>query len=359
MGPFVLTQTAKAPPMQAMVLTAPSTLEIQEVDEPAIGGEDLLVEVGACGICGSDIHGFDGSSGRRQPPLIMGHEAAGTVVAVGDRVTSFSPGDRVTFDSTVSCGRCRFCREGQINLCDDRKVLGVACDEFRRHGAFAERVAVPERISYRLPDGLPFEQAALVEAVSIAVHAANRPPIKMGDTAVVVGTGMIGLLAVQAIRLAGCSRVVAVDLSDDRLALSKTLGVDVTLNPERDDVVAEIQALTDGRGADIALEVVGATPTVNTAIDAVRKGGSVVLVGNLAPRVELPLQKVVTREVSLYGSCASNGEYPVCLDLMASGQIRVEPLITAMIPLVDGPDWFHRLHDGEPGAMKVLIKPNG
>ncbi len=345
--------------MKAMLLTEYKQLEVTDMPEPEIGSRDVLVEVRACGICGSDIHGYDGSSGRRIPPLVMGHEAAGVVAKKGSDVDGFEVGDRVTFDSTVSCGHCKFCRAGNINLCDNRKVLGVSCGEYRQHGAFAQYVAVPQNILYKIPEGLAFEHAAMIEAVSIAVHAANRAPVKLGDTAVIVGSGMIGLLVVQAIRLAGCSQVIAVDLDEDRLKLARELGADVTLNPQTDDVIAQIQALTDGQGADIAIEVVGASVTIQTAIDATRKGGSITLVGNLAPKVEVPLQAIVTRELTLYGSCASNGEYPACIDLLERGDIKVEPLITAKASLEEGPDYFARLYKGEPGAMKVIIQPNG
>ncbi|MBX3423738.1 MAG: galactitol-1-phosphate 5-dehydrogenase [Pirellulaceae bacterium] len=344
--------------MKAMLLTDYQKLEIVDMPTPDIGPEDMLVRVQACGICGSDIHGWDGSSGRRRPPLIMGHEAAGIVAAVGSRVTEYREGDRVTFDSTVSCGRCHYCRRGSINLCQQRQVLGVACDEFRRHGAFAELVAVPQNICYRLPDDLPFEHAALIEAVSIAVHAANRTPVKLGDSAVVVGCGMIGLLVVQAIRLAGCSQVMAVDLDDTKLSLAKRFGASHCMNPQQSDVIQQILSHTHGRGADVALEVVGASSTVGTAIDCTRRGGAITLVGNISPQVELPLQKVVTRELSLYGSCASNGEIPQCIDLLSRGLIQVQPLITALAKLSDGPDWFARLYAGLPGAMKVVLQPN-
>jgi len=345
--------------MKAMLLSEYKKLEVVDMPLPEVGPEDLLVEVQACGICGSDIHGWDGSSGRRIPPLVMGHEAAGIVSQVGQAVQGFQVGDRVTFDSTVSCGKCSACRKGSINLCENRQVLGVSCQEFRRNGAFAQFVVVPQNISYKLPADLPFEHAALIEAVSIAVHAANRTPVKLGDTAVVVGSGMIGLLVVQAIRLAGCARVIAVDLEDSKLQLAQELGADVGLNPKHCDVVAEVKRLTGGHGADVTLEVVGATPTVKMAIECTRKGGSITLVGNLAPQVEFPLQAVVTRELSVYGSCASNGEYPECIEYLRRGDIRVDPLITAKAPLDEGPNWFARLYAGEPGAMKVVLQPNG
>ena len=288
----------------------------------------------------------------------MGHEAAGIVAAVGPQVTRFRQGDPVTFDSTVSCGNCYYCRRGGINLCENRQVLGVACNEFRRHGAFAEYVVVPEQICYPLPPNLPFEHAALIEAVSIAVHAVGRTAIESDDTAVVVGSGMIGLLVIQALRIAGCARVIAVDLDEGKLDLARQFGAQACLNPNRQAVRDLVLEMTSGRGADLAVEVVGASPTVNMAIDCVRRGGAVTLVGNLAPQVELPLQKVVTRELSLFGSCASNGEIPRCIELLHQGAIQVQPLITALARLEDGPAWFARLYAGEPGAMKVVLQPD-
>lgn len=344
--------------MKAMLLSAYKQLELTEMPRPEIGPRDVLVSVQACGICGSDIHGYDGSTGRRVPPLIMGHEAAGVIEEVGDAVRRFQPGQRVTFDSTISCGYCDYCRRGEINLCDNRRVLGVSCGEYRQHGAFAQYVVVPENIVYELPDGLPFEHAAMIEAVSIAVHAANRTPVALGQSCVVVGTGMIGLLVVQAMKKAGCGRIVAVDLDPGKLQLAGELGADALINAAEEDVPARVRELTGGQGADVAVEVVGATATVQTAIHSLRKGGHLTLVGNLSPNIEVPLQSIVTRELTLYGSCASRGEYPQCIDLMNRGEIQVEPLISLRAPLEQGPALFERLYAGEPGLMKVILQPN-
>src|ERR1035438_9008435 len=184
--------------MNALLLKDYMNLDLVQMPVPEAGPEDVLVRVRACGICGSDVHGFDGSTGRRIPPLVMGIEAGGMVEQVGAAVTDLGVGERVTFDSTIYCGRCFFCLAGEVNLCDDRQVLGVSPGTYRRHGAFAELVSVPRRIVYRLPDSIGFEQAALIEAVSVAVHAVGLIPVQEGETAVVVGSGMIGLLAVQA-----------------------------------------------------------------------------------------------------------------------------------------------------------------
>ena len=343
--------------MQAMLLKQYMNLELVEMPEPTIGPDDVLVRVRACGICGSDVHGLDGSTGRRLPPLVMGHEAAGEVVEFGANVTDLKAGDRVTFDSTVYCGRCFFCSRGDINLCDNREVLGVSPGPYRRHGAFAEYVSVPRRIMYRLPDNLSYEQAALIEAVSVGVHAVNLTPITLGDTAVVVGSGMIGLLTIQAVKHAGAARVIAVDTDDDRLRRSLELGATDTVNPKSTDAAEAIRALTDGQGAAVALECVGATEPIQTAIAGVRKGGTVTLVGNISPEIKLPLQSVVSRQIRLQGSCASNGEYPASIELMSRGAIKVDSMISAVAPLAEGPSWFDRLYRHEPGLMKVILQP--
>jgi L-iditol 2-dehydrogenase len=343
--------------MKALLLTAYRRLELVDMPEPEIGPDDLLVPVQACGICGSDIHGYDGSTGRRIPPLVMGHEAAGVVAKAGANAIDFKAGDRVTFDSTIYCGKCYYCRRGEVNLCDSRQVLGVSPGDYRGHGAFAEYVSVPQHITYRLPDSLSFQHAAMIEAVSVAVHAVGLTPVRLGDTAVVVGSGMIGLLVIQALRLAGCGQIMAVDLDDRRLQSAAALGADFVWNAAQCDVPAAVLERTAGRGADLAFEVVGATKTLHTALASLRKGGVLTLVGNLAPQVELPLQSVVTRQIRMIGSCASAGEYPACIHLMARGAIRVESLISATAPLSEGPSWFERLYNREANLMKVILEP--
>jgi L-iditol 2-dehydrogenase len=256
----------------------------------------------------------------------------------------------------ISCGRCRFCRAGEINLCDNRRVVGVSPGDWKQHGAFAEYVVVPERIVFPLPDGLSFEHAAMVEPVSVAVHAVSRPPIRLGDRAVVVGCGMIGLLTIQAAKAAGCGTVFAVDLDDTRLERAARLGADAILNA-KEDVPAAVIAATEGRGVDVAFEAVGAAEPIATAIASLRKGGALTLIGNVTPRVKVDLQAIVTRELVLYGSCASSGEYPRCLDLLGQGVIKVDELVTAVVPLEEGPSWFDRLYAREPGLMKVILQP--
>ena len=344
--------------MKSLLLREYGHLEIAEMPRPVPGPGEVLVRVAACGICGSDVHGYDGSSGRRIPPLVMGHEAAGTVAAVGSGVTEYREGDRVTFDSTVYCGECDFCRRGEMNLCDQREVVGVSCGDYRRHGAFAEFVTVPERIVYRLPDAMEFEEAAMLEAVSVALHAVHLSGSGEDRTALVIGAGMIGLLTMQAARALGYGRVTIGDIDATRLALARTLGADETLDSSGAEWIAAVREKTGGHGADVVFEAVGRNATVGAAIDGVRKGGTVVLIGNISPEVTLPLQKVVSRQVRLQGSAASCGEYPEAMEMVTSGRIRIEPLITAVATLEEGPRWFERLHSGEPNLMKVVLTPD-
>ena len=342
--------------MKALLLSQYRHLELTDLAVPAPAAQEVLIRVAACGICGSDVHGYDGSSGRRIPPIVMGHEAAGTIAALGNAVSGLSENERVTFDSTVYCGECAPCRRGEVNLCDRRQVLGVSCTDYRRAGAFAEFVLVPARIVHRLPENLPFAEAAMLEAVAVALHAVSLAPVSSGSTALVVGAGTIGLLLLQALRAAGCSRVFVTDVDPARLELSRNLGASAVLSASS-GLVEQILQLTDGTGVDIAVEAVGKSETVNAAIDSVRKGGTVILVGNISPEVTLPLQKVVTRQIRLQGSCASAGEYPKAIELLANGAIRVKPLITAIAPLDEGPQWFERLYAREPNLMKVVLTP--
>src|SRR5882672_9173522 len=344
--------------MKALILKDYKRFSYEDFPAPQPGPKEVLVAVKACGICGSDVHGMDGSTGRRRPPIIMGHEAAGVIADIGTDVTAWKVGDPVTFDSTLHCGECAFCQAGQINLCDRRRVLGVSCEEYRQHGAFAELVAVPQRVLYRLPAGLPFEHAALAEPFSIAMHAVGRAKVAADDTAVVIGAGMIGLALVQSLAQAGCRRIIVADIADERLSLAKKLGAAHILNSGKVNALTAIREITSGPGADVSFEAVGVTATVDLALQCLRKGGSSVLVGNVAPKIEFPLQVAVTRELTIYGSCASRGEYPACLEGLASGQLNAEPLISATAPLAEGAQWFDRLYRKEPGLLKVVLKPS-
>ena len=348
--------------MKALLLTAPSSLAVTDLETPEPDAGEVRVRIAACGICGSDVHGYTGSTGRRIPPLVMGHEAAGIIDAVGKNVSGELVGQRVALDSTVFCGECEFCNNGQENLCTHRQVLGVSCDAYRRQGCFAEYAIVPERCVYPLPDQMGFVAASLLEPLTIglqAVRLGNASPATR--SAIVIGAGTIGLAIIVALKSYGVQRIAAVDLDASRLNEAREFGADAVF--EADQITAKQLAewgasSADTDGADLVLEAVGAAASVETAIHAVTRGGTVVLVGNVSPAVELPLQTVVTRQIRLQGSCASAGCYPEAIELAASGAVDLSRFVSRVAPLEDGIDWFERLHNREPGVLKVVLQPS-
>lgn len=346
--------------MKALVLEDYKRFAYKDVADPELRtSDDVVVRIRAAAICGSDVHGMDGSTGRRKPPIVMGHEAAGVIerAGAGAAAAGWKAGDRVTFDSTEYCGECWYCRRGQVNLCDNRRVLGVSCDEYRRDGCFAELAVVPRRILYRLPDGVDFVSGAMTEPLGVAAHAARITPLGLDESMVVVGAGLIGLLLIQILRASASGPLIAVDLDAARLEAAKKFGADHVLDAADPTLADKVRALTAGRGADRAFEAVGASAPIATAISCLRKGGSLTLIGNVSPKIELPLQAVVTRELSLFGSCAIAGEYEHALDLMARGKVDARALVSAVAPLSEGASWFDRLYAREKGLLKVVLEP--
>ena len=348
--------------MKALLLTAPGTLAMTDVDTPPCGDFDVVVRVAACGICGSDIHGLDGSTGRRIPPLVMGHEAAGTVSQIGSQVRDIKKGARVALDSTIACGACNDCSSGRENLCMSRQVLGVSCGTYRRHGCFAEYVVVPQHAVYVIPDSLTFVQASLLEPLTIALHA-----LRLGgsgahtNSAVVVGCGTIGLTLISALAAKGCRAIAAIDIDASRLATAKKHGATIGFSGNDSDVAAGVvdwaKQHGSGDGADLVVEAVGTTAAVQIAIDSAARGATVVLVGNVSPRIEFALQTVVTRQLRILGSCSSAGCYPEAIELVASGRVDLDHLVSRVAPLSEGAEWFRRLVQREDGLVKVVLEP--
>ena len=342
--------------MKALILEEYKKFVYQDVPSPRItNANEVLIRIKATGICGSDVHGMDGSTGRRRPPIIMGHEASGIIEEVGSGVKSYHAGDRVTFDSTIWCGECFYCRRGEVNLCDNRRVLGVSCDEYRRDGVFAEYVVVPQHILYRLPDAVDFTAAAVTEPLAVAAHAAAITPCGLNDSIVVVGAGLIGLLLIQVLRATSSGKIVALDVDKGKLDLALKFGADAIFDAADPLTPQAVREMTAGRGAERAFEAVGASAPIATALACVRKGGSVTLIGNTSPKIELPLQSVVTRQIALFGSCAIAGEYAIALDLMSRKKVDVRALVSATPPLSEGASWLQRLYNRETGLMKVVM----
>lgn len=340
--------------MKALVMHAYNELTYEDVADPAVQADEVLIRIQACSVCGSDVHGFDGSTGRRRPPVIMGHEAAGVIAACGKDVRNFAVGDRVTFDSTVYCNDCAMCREGKVNLCANRQVLGVSCEEYNRSGCFAEYVSVPEYVLYLIPDNVTFVEAAMVEPLSVAYHAATRTQIRSGNCVVVVGVGTIGLLTLQVVRSLGASQIIAVDIDDSRLALARENGATCCVNSRDADALEQIRSISGG--ADVAIDATGIESTAELCIKSVKLDGKVILIGNVAPTIRFPLQYVVVHQISLFGSCASAGEYPACLELISKGLVNVNSMISKIVPLSEGNEWMQKLYRRKDGLSKIVFR---
>jgi len=343
--------------MKALVLEKYNNLIYKDVPDPVISSNEVLVKVMACGICGSDVHGLDGSTGRRIPPMIMGHEASGIIVKSGTDVKDWKSGDRVTFDSTVYPLNDWYSLKGMYNLSDNREVLGVSPGTYRRNGAFAEYIAIPQHILYKIPDNVTFEQAAMVEAVAVSLHSINLSGMKTGDSCVVVGSGTIGIFLIKLLSLSGASKIIAIDINKKRLENAGKAGAAKLLLSGDEKIEEKIQACTRNRGADLSFEAVGLSDTVNIAIGSVRKGGKVILIGNITSSIDFPLQKVVTRELTVLGSCAIRGEYEAVLDLLETGKISVDDQISQVAPLSEGAYWFDKLYNKKEDLNKIILVP--
>jgi L-iditol 2-dehydrogenase len=343
--------------MKALVLEEYNKLVYKDVPDPEILPDEVLVRVRACGICGSDVRGLDGSTGRRIPPLIMGHEASGVIELTGPEVKKWNIGDRVTFDSTVYSLDDWYTLEGRYNLSDNREVLGVSPGNYKRNGAFAELIALPQHILYKIPDSVTFEQAAMVEAAAVALHALNISGIRTGNSCIITGAGMIGLFLIKLLGISGAGFIIAVDNDPSKLKRAYVNGANHIFDISETELPEKIRNLTNFRGADISFEAAGKSETVNLAIDSVRKGGKVVLIGNTSQVVDIPLQKVVTGELSILGSCAIRGEFGVILELIEDKKLIVDDQISAIVPLSEGADWFRKLYNKEGDHNKVILVP--
>jgi L-iditol 2-dehydrogenase len=338
--------------MKALIYEGAWQMPMREIETPLPGPEEVAVTVRAVGVCGSDVHGFTGSTGRRYPGIVMGHEFTGAIAAVGEGVTQHRVGDRVVVHPLLTCGVCELCQAGRPNVCLNRTMIGM-----HQHGAYAEAVVVPQRQLHRLPDTLSWEHGALVEPLAVALHAVNQTPFNLMEHVVVVGAGPIGLLTLLAVRLKGAGTIIVTDRSPHRLELARQLGADVVVNAAEHDVVAAVHGVTGGAGAHAAIEAVGITPTVQQALAVTRIGGHVTWIGNSAPDVTLNMQQVVTREISIRGVYAFNAEFAQAVELLAAQRINVAPLIERVAPLAEGPQLIHDLATATLDVAKVVLIP--
>lgn len=335
--------------MQALVYTAPRAMELREWPEPEPGHGEVLVRVRAASICGSDLHGFLGHSKIRVPPMVMGHEFAGDVIALGAAVHDLAVGDRVAVQPLVGCGRCALCLAGQPHICPERRLMGGHIQ-----GAFAERIASPRHLVYKLPDHVSYAQGALVEPLANGVHMARLADVPYADV-VVIGAGTLGLMALQACRAAGARRVVAVDTAANRLEVAARLGAHATVNPSSGDAAMAVHAALAGARPSVVMEAVGHAVTRRQALEMVAPGGTVVLLGLAEAESTLDILSAINREVRLQGSYGSrDADFRAALALIAAGRADVTSWVEH-VTLDRGQEVFTRLADAPRGLVKAIF----
>jgi threonine dehydrogenase-like Zn-dependent dehydrogenase len=338
--------------VKALVYHGEKELKWEEAPDPEIGEHQLLIEPRAVGVCGSDLHGYLGLTGRRIPPMIMGHEFSGVVRQMGRKVEGFAAGDRVCVQPIQFCGTCDFCRQGFQNICPNKKLLGV----MDVNGAMAELVAVNADHAFALADGVSFIDGSMVEPFSVANSATKQAPELRGKNVAVVGAGTIGLCLLQFLVMGKPRRIIVTDLSENRLSTAEKLGAHTLVNPGQVDPVEAVLDATDGLGADIVFEAVGESPTARQSVDLAKIRGNIVWIGNSAKMVEIDMQKVVTTELNIQGSYGFTTEtFEETLGLMNAGKLRAERIISVQQPLSDGAAVFEKMLREKDRHIKAIL----
>jgi 2-desacetyl-2-hydroxyethyl bacteriochlorophyllide A dehydrogenase len=339
--------------MQAIVFHGKHQLVLEDMPQPKPGPDEALLRVNACGICGSDLHGYLGHSPRRDAhvPLIMGHEFTGTVAELGSNVKNSPPvGAKVIVQPLIHCGVCRACRAGKTNICPNMAVLGI-----ERHGAFAEWVTVPADRLFVLPDNLSDINGSMTETLAVEVHLFRHLAPALLRTVVILGAGAQGLLAVQLAKLGGASQIIVTDIVPQRLALAEQMGATMTIQADHEDPVQRVLAATDKWGADFVLDAVGAPLLKKQGIAMLAPDGIFGIVGLGAGESSLSFNPVVNKELTIRGAYAYNDDdFQRSLELIASGQVRVDPMVH-VAPLSEGISYFQRLIEEPAGLTKVIL----
>lgn len=342
--------------MKALRYHGPGEMRYEDVPDVHPGRNEVKLAVRAVGVCGSDVHGYLGLTGRRIPPMTMGHEFSGEVVQLGEGVEGIAVGDRVACFPFGFDGTCPTCLSGNFTMCENRVLYGVLEDD----GAFADYLCVKAGACVKLADGVSYEAGALVEPLTVAYHATGRLPADMirGRNVLLVGAGAIGLMTLLCLKKRGAGHIIVSDITDSRLELAKTMGATDTINPARDDVVKKVFEITGGTGADSAFEAVGATPTVQSAMSSLRRGGMAVWIGNSQKIIEVNMQELVTRELTVTGTNAFSLEtFKTAAAMINSGEVDVSPLVGKIAPMSEGAEIFKTLA-GQPGAFIKAVLVN-
>lgn len=339
--------------MKALVYEGPKRQRILERERPQPGQGEVLVRIRACGICGSDVHGYLGLTGRRLAPMVMGHEFAGEIAQLGPGLTrGFSVGDRVTVQPLDFCGHCVNCENGDTNACENRRYFGVLdCD-----GAFQEYLCVPEKLLFCLPENLSFIEGSFIEPLAVSYCGVKKAGDLRGKTVLIAGGGTIGLLALCVVKTQGAKRIIVSDLSDFRLSIAKKLGADEVIKPESGRFREQLLAANGGELVDVSIEAVGIAPTVAQALEALKSRGKCVWIGNSARMIEVNMQTVVTRALSIYGTYTfTHREFGETLDFLAKSGLDLKALVSREVSLEEAVDVFDELAASVDRYLKVVV----
>lgn len=337
--------------MKGIVYKGPEILNYEDVKDVSPKSNEVKIKVKACGICGSDVQGYLGRTGRRLAPMIMGHEFAGEIVEAGCDVTDRKIGERVSAYPVDFCGKCEMCKKGQVQLCLNKRAFGVLDVD----GAFAEYICVPSKCCFPLEDDVPYTTGCLMEPLAVSYRGVNHAGNLKGKNVLLVGTGTIGLLALACVRMENPKKIFVSDLSDNRLKIASEMGADVVINPGKQDFKRTILDQTDGKGVDVSIEAVGITPTVQQAMSALKLGGTAVWIGNNKPLIEVKMQEIVTRELKVQGSFLYGyDEFKTVVGLLNQKKLNVAPLISEEISLREVPEYFDKLAHNPGDLIKVV-----
>lgn len=338
--------------MKAAVLTAPYRMEIREIKKPIFSPDEVLIKVKGVGVCGSDVHAYKGTHPFRKPPVILGHEVAGEIAEVGKEVETLKRGDRVTLEPQVVCYNCSLCRQGKYNLCKEKRVLGTS----RWLGGFAEYIAVPEAIIFKLGDKMSFEDAVMVEPLAVGVHTAKMAKLNLGDTAVILGAGTIGLTTLVAVREAGATRIIATDTEDFNLKMAKQLGALRGVNVKRENLRQIVMDNTSGEGADVVVVAAGVSSLVEDALEIVKKGGTVVVVAIMEESAQIDTFKIVYNEVDIVGSWVyGKDDFQAVMDLINSERIKPGSFVTHRWPIEKAQQAMEVIDKKTENVVKIML----
>ncbi len=337
--------------MKTLVWTGPNTMNIEQMEKPAIKRDEVLIEVEAVGICGSEIEGFLGHNSLRKPPLVMGHEFCGRIAAYGDGVKGLAAGSKAVVNPLISCGACDRCRRGMENLCDSRKIIGI-----HRPGAFAEYVSVPASSIHVVPDAMDSFRASLAEPLACSLRAARRALVQYPFANVLIyGAGTIGLLSGLVSRILGAGKVIVLDLNDERLKTVGKAGIEYTIQAKTEDVSARIKSITGSKGIDVIIDAAGFPATRKQAMELVNPGGVIMNIGLGADETSLQINHQVRSEIMMLGSFTySRQDFHDAVQLLLEGRITEEGW-SEKRPLESGQEAFQELVDGKVANSKIFL----